>query len=188
MSITLKLDTNAVDRLLGDDPAARVDLQRAVVANIVRRSMLKDLGADNARLVKAAVEHAHGDLIRQVSQEAFLSVAVEKVFQDVWMREIRSAQSTSAASVKKEMRELIDQRIWEIVREQLREIVREQLREMTSELKELTAARVDQALKAHLSQVERQLGNLTQAWKDEALKAVQADVVGRLNGALQGAR
>lgn len=180
MSITLKLDTNAVDRLLGDDPAARIDLQRAVVANIVRRSLSKDLGADNARLVKAAVEHAHGDLIRQVSQEAFLSVAVEKVFQDAWRREIRSAQSTSAASVKKEMRELIDQRI--------AEIVREQLREMTVELREMTAARVDQALKAHLNQVERQLGDLTQAWKDEALKAVQADVVGRLNHALQGAR
>ena len=179
MSIELKLDTNAVDRLLGDDPKVRVDLQQAVVANIVRRTMSKDLGTDNARLVKAAVERAHADLVQEVSQEAFLSVAVDKVFQDVWMREIRSAQSTSAASVKKEMRELIDQRIGEIVREQLRE--------MTVELRELTAARVDQALKAHLSQVERQLGDLTQAWKDEALRAVQADVVGRLNGALQGA-
>lgn len=179
MSIELKLDTNAVDRLLGDDPGARVELQRAVVANIVRRTLAKDLGADNARLVKAAVERAHSDLIQEVSQEAFLSVAVDKVFQDVWKREIRSAQASSGASVRKEMRELIDQRIGEIVREQLRE--------MTLELKELTAARVDLALKAHLNQVERQLGDLTQAWKDEALKAVQADVVGRLNGALQAA-
>lgn len=179
MSIELKLDTNAVDRLLGDDPDMRLDLQRAVVANVVRRSLAKDLGTDNARLVKAAVEHAHGDLIQQVSQEAFLSVAVDKVFQDVWKREIRSAQSTAGASVRKEMRELIDRRIGEVVREQLRE--------MTSELKELTAARVDQALKAHLSQVERQLGDLTEAWKEAALKAVQADVVGRLNGALKAA-
>ena len=180
MSVELKLDTNAVDRLLGDDPKVRVDLQQAVVANIVRRTMAKDLGTDNARLVKAAVERAHADLVQEVSQEAFLSVAVDKVFQDVWKREIRTAQASSGASVKKEIRELIDARIGEIVRDQLRE--------MTAELKEMTAARVDQALKAHLDRVERQLGDLTQAWKEAALRAVQADVVGRLNGALQAAR
>jgi hypothetical protein len=179
MSIELKLDTNALDRLLGDDPGMRVDQQRAVIANVVRRTMMKDLGTDNARLVKDAVERAHGDLVREVSQEAFLSVAVDKVFQDVWKREIRNAQSSSGSAVRKEMREMIDSRIGEIVREQLRE--------MTVELKELTAARVDQALRAHLDRVERQLGDLTQAWKEAALKAVQADVVGRLNGALQAA-
>ncbi|MCE6959374.1 hypothetical protein LAZ40_09950 [Cereibacter sphaeroides] len=179
MTISLKLDSNAVEKLIGDDPEVRIDLQRAVVANIVRKTVAKDVGSDNMRLIGEAARKVRGDIVRDLSEEAALTGTIELIFQDFWKTEIATARKAAGSSVKKDTLEVVEQR--------LATLVREALEEKKAEIQSMVEARVDAALERLLTRIDRQVDELGDAWKAEAAKAIRADVVARLNGALAGA-
>lgn len=61
MSMTLKLDAPALRALIEDDPEFKLELQRAVTAEVVRNTLLKDAAPIADRLVPEAVSLAIED-------------------------------------------------------------------------------------------------------------------------------
>jgi hypothetical protein len=69
MSIIVKLDAPAVASLIEKDPEFRLELQRAVIAEITRKLYLSDVVGDIQKLITEAFKSHKDDLVKAVKED-----------------------------------------------------------------------------------------------------------------------
>lgn len=184
MSITLKLDTAAVERLISSDPEALVDLQRAVVANVIRKSVCKDLGSDMSGLVARAAAGLVSDLSREAAEQLRNDALVEAVIRKLIGTEFDAAIRQGKQDTHKMLSPSLVAALQDRAAALANGIVEEKLPEMRAEIEKRFEARMERRLSDMSNEFERRLEQLGADWKAEAATRIKTDVVARLNGAL----
>lgn len=184
MSIALKLDTAAVDRLIGSDPDMLIDLQRAVVANIVRKSLPKDAGRDINGLIRDAASGLYKELTSEARQQLQNDEAVAEAIRRISTTDIDAAIRRGQASARGAFGPELIRHLQAYALDLATKIVDEKLPEITSEIEARLQSRFERRLADMEVAFSKQLAGLEGAWKEEAASQIHTDVVGRLNSAL----
>lgn len=184
MSIALKLDTAAVDRLIGDDPEILIDLQRAVVANLIRKALPKDAGRDINGLIRDAAANLYQEVTSETRQQLANDEALSEVIRQISTTEIDAAIRQGKNSASASFGPKLIQNLQAYALDLATKIVDEQLPQLRTSIEERLQARFERRLTDMEATFSKQLAGLEGAWKAEAASRIHADVVGRLNQAL----
>ncbi|WP_411839933.1 hypothetical protein [Paracoccus sp. ME4] len=184
MSISLKLDTKAVERLIGDDPETLIDLQRAVVANLVRKSLPKDAGRDIMGMISDAAAGLYREMTSETRQQLADDAAVAEVIRQITTTEIDAAIRQGKNSARGAFGPKLVEHLQSHALDLATKIIDEQLPQLRASIEERLQARFERRLAEMEATFSKQLAGLEGAWKAEAASRIHADVVGRLNQAL----
>jgi sugar-specific transcriptional regulator TrmB len=119
MSIIIKLDSPAVAALIEQDAEFRLELQRAVIAEITRKLYLSDVTGDVQKLIAEAFKSHKDDLVRAVKEDE----AVRKLIDERLNSFIKSVRSgsfgyTSQKSLSDELKGMVNSHVMGLVREE----------------------------------------------------------------------
>lgn len=161
----LQLDSTALSALVAADPSFTLELQRAVVAEVGRKTFLRDLGdilpLVNSALVKELVQAAKTDGEMSKAFEDALKGAISKYEQNGW---------NQRAVLKPEQKALIEGAVSRAV-DQHRELAMASVKE-----------RLDETIKAYTDRFEAELPDLLDRRINRHVQArIDAGVVERLN-------
>jgi hypothetical protein len=78
MSITIKLDGQALAALIDGNDEFRLELQRAVIAEVTRKLYLNDVTGDVQKLINAAFKKHKDDLIQAVKDDEVVRKLMEQ--------------------------------------------------------------------------------------------------------------
>jgi hemoglobin-like flavoprotein len=184
MSFSLKLDHHAVLRLFENDPEAKLDLQRAVVASVVRQACARDLGPDLADLVRDVAKSLSCD----VKSEAIAAVRDEKALSAAMQRISKDAIREALASTRGAASSALGDRLTEVLQERINSVAHGMLHARIADLEAKATEILESRMALKMAQMDKvlqdRLQSLGEAWKAEAAAQIRADVVGRLNQAL----
>lgn len=108
--INIKLDTHAVRALIGDDEGVKLELQRAVIAEIARKVVFKDAG-DLLQLIQPVMMK---ELLAAIQQDA----AMSKLFEDKVSASLvkwESAGWNQKATLKADQKVLVERAVSEAI-------------------------------------------------------------------------
>lgn len=119
MSIVIKLDAPAVTSLIEKDPEFRLELQRAVIAEITRKLYLNDVVGDIQKLMSDAFQSHKDDLVRAVKEDE----AVRKLIDErlgAFIKSVRSGSFgyTTQKSLSDELKSMVNVHVSKLVQEE----------------------------------------------------------------------
>lgn len=161
----IQLDSTALAALVAADPAFTLELQRAVVAEVGRKTFLRDLGdilpLVNSALVKELVQAAKTDGEMSKAFEAALNGAITKYEQNGW---------NQRAALKDDQKKLITEAVDRAVAEQREQSVSR------------AKAALEETVNAYIKRFEDELPGVLERRIDRHVQArIDAGVVERLN-------
>lgn len=161
MTIRLHLDTNAVDALFPEGTQARVELQQAVIAEIIRRKIKPGALGES---VAAQIERARSDALDAI--ERAKAEMADKVLRDQGV----TKDHWGCIELKNEAKATIDEAARQAIRDEIEKAIREQVKSQVEKLKfEITVrtegaisrmidSEIRNAVKARIAAVMEQIG------------------------------
>ncbi|MGJ4953156.1 hypothetical protein [Bradyrhizobium sp. HKCCYLS20291] len=169
MSIAIKLDAPALTKLIDDDSAFKLELQRAVIAEVTRKIYMKDVVGDMERLVHAAFHQHKTDLIQAVKEDEAVRAYIDERLSSL----VRSIRGGAWGYVQqKELSDDLKGKVNIFVDGKVREECERQLGKV-SKIVEDQAKMVQEQVMTRLGKIS---GYIEHNVKVEMLKQIQADV------------
>lgn len=120
MTVDLKLDAHAVRALIGDNENFRLELQSAVVQEIVRKAFDKSFPAAVAQMVEKHHAAAREGLVQALSDDVKASRAVEAAMNGLTVRvQQRVHPYMATRELSNEVKEMINRHVSALITEQV---------------------------------------------------------------------
>lgn len=162
MSISIKLDAPALRALIANDAAFELELQRAVIAEVVRNLVMPKIVEEFSKITGGMV----GEIVVQMKEDQQLQADVAHQLQNVLTRGTYGATRTLTPAMQERVDAAILDRINELGKEQLPNLLKAQ-------------QDVVSVLKSYLD--ERNPGAIKNAIDAYDKRQVEAEVERRLN-------
>lgn len=174
MGIELKLNAEAVRALVSDDDDFRLELQRCVVAEIVRKTFRGDVEAKSRELIVSEVGKATDNLHLRTAEILRSETAILEVIKSRMDTDFKQA----IARGQQDARGFVGPSLKAAVETRLSAIVARVIDENLDVIKEMIRPKIEQRFETVLSGLES-------AWKAEMERQIRADVMTRLQGAMR---
>ena len=174
MSTTIKLDGSAVAKLIELDPDFKLELQRAVIAEVTRKLFFNDVASSIQKLIEVSFKEHNDALIEAVNQdEAFKKQMSDKV--SSYIQSIRSNTYGRPNQLK--------------LAPELENLISVSVKTKIDDAVEARVGTVDRRVKDECKRIEDAVverigklgGTIEHNWKVEALKVIKADVLSTIN-------
>ncbi|SDK45752.1 hypothetical protein [Bradyrhizobium ottawaense] len=107
MTIALKLDAGAIDKLFSDQDS-KVELQQAVVAEICRRLFTNYINKDVLKVVEAVFGGEANSLIEMIKENETFKKRFEKAFEETLVKVKKEAWSRDTYTLKPEAKKKLE--------------------------------------------------------------------------------
>lgn len=174
MGIEMKLNAGAVRALIQDDEDFRLELQRCVVAEIVRKTLGGDIEKKSQDLIFSEVGKATDDLRRRTAEQLRNETAILEIIQTRIDTDFKSAiargQRDANGFIGPSMKAAVEARLVPLVER----VIDENVESIKATIQSQIEGRIEKVLKG-----------IEASWKVEMERKVRADVLARLQGAMR---
>jgi hypothetical protein len=181
MTIALKLDTTAVEKLFSTEEA-KLDLQQSVVAEICRRLFTNYINKDVLKVVEAVFGGEANSLIEMIKENEAFKKRFEKAFQDALVTVKREAWSKDTYTLKPETKKKLEDAVQTQVNDLLKQhalrgeqLVNETVERMFSSFNTHATDAIDRKITAKVNALfEDGISQIVEARVAKALKVAKA--------------
>lgn len=160
--VELKLDTAAVEKLFPEGTELRVNLQQAVVNNIAKRILDRDISVRLETLIRTHVTHECGMMDLNTLVKNALDAHLEK---SGW-HDHRLKDSTTS-----QIRELVKKKVQQLADSEMQKIINDTLSRSTNTMKDTLDRHIDNALQDVEKHIAARLNQKFAAVVDAAIAA-----------------
>lgn len=169
MATVIRLDGSALAKLIEIDPDFKLELQRAVLAEITGKLYKNDVATDVRRLIEECFQAHKNDLVRAVQEDQAFRAELDKKLAAT-VESIRAGGW--GAVTQKRLPDALRGLLSRAVEEKINDAITAQVGTVERRVKEATET-LAQRLE---DRIPRMGGTLEHDWKVEALKAIREDV------------
>lgn len=169
MSINIKLDAPALTKLIEGDPDFKLELQRAVIAEITRKLYLNDVTGDMQKLIAGAFQGHKDDLVRAVKEDD----ATRKFIDERLSALVQSVRSGSFGYVSQ--KKLSDE-LKGMVNVHVANLIQEECERQLGKIPKLIEAKTKEIEEEVLRRIGKLAGWVEHNTKVEMLKQIREDV------------
>lgn len=169
MTTVIRLDGSALTKLIEMDPDFKLEMQRAVLAEITGKLYRNDVATDVRKIIEECFQEHKNDLVRAVQEDTALRAELDKKLAST-VESVRAGGYgyTTQKKLPDELRGLLNR----AVEEKINDAVAAQVGTVDRRVKEAT----DLLAKRIEERIPRMAGTLEHDWKVEALRAIREDV------------
>ena len=176
MSIQIRLDIPALRSIIEQDPEFHLDLKSAVVAEIVRKSVLSQATSELRDEISRASAEASKTVLRELRDDQ----TVEQMVGGLIGRLHREASRRPMVQPGSQEME----RLRPVAEALVAQSVSEALSARMVDVEHVAEERIAAAITRMEGRMERHIAALEQGWREEALRQVKADVLRALQPAV----
>lgn len=174
MGIEMKLNAGAVRALIEDDQDFRLELQRCVLAEIVRKTLGGDIEKKSQDLIFSEVGKATDDLQRRTAEQLRSETAVLEIIKSRteadFAQAIARGQQDAKGYVGPSLKKAVEARLIPLVER----VIDENVESIKATIQSQIEGRIEKVLKG-----------MEASWKAEMERQVRANVLARLQGAMR---
>ena len=178
MSTVIKLDTNALRFLIDLDPEFKIEVQRAVLQNIVNDVRKDFVSNDLQSKIKEIVKETNPDFVDTVTKDEAMRKLLDTTLKNL-TQSVRSGYNSysNTRALSDEVKAMIQLQIKNLVKEEVDKRVGD-----VPKIAEKARDAIQEDVNARLTRIVDRLEN---SWKEETLRQIQSDVASRVNNAFK---
>ena len=178
MSTVIKLDTNALRFLIDLDPEFKLEVQRAVLQNIVNDVRKDFVTTELQTKIKEIVKETNQEFVDTVVKDEAMRKLLDTTLKNL-TQSIRSGYNSysNTRALSSEVKIMINRLVEDLVKKEVNEKIGD-----VPKIAEKARDAIQNDVDARLNRIVDRLEN---SWKEAALHQIQKDVASRVNNAFK---